>query len=740
MEAASAVPEATVARDALQSMLRRFDGIGPPHREHWSVIQLSLCRSPQSARAHGCLFHSLFLFLTMISLVGTFVLVHGFSALLPPIPEGEVSYYDIMDVPPSASQEDIRKAYKKISLRLHPDKVAQRRGGNAEEAREEYQKVQEAYAVLSHSSKRQRYDVLQRSPTRYQFVSTGMNPGAMYENLARASFCDKSRLVVLAFLLCCLLLLQPILIASKINQELREEGVLYETMWVLVLIPWWLFYGLVVVLAQFVVFSVTHKGLFLLAFFEHAAWFVGEFFLALRWDGSILWDYKVVFIPIYVALALRWTHKMLRLQKIHNALQRMVTLDYLEQHILEGGRRYQDLTEEEIHDIAQQYVVVHVPPVAAQETDEEVKVQASPEYEQAADAYTELVNSLIEGIFVNTSFVALVVAKVDGAISVSWWVVFVPIWVNLGLTILASVYTCCCVPNMGSEVIVDNDESEKEGSDDGDKDRDADPAFADVEASIRGGSIQLPLQDAAEANSTATPDKEPDSKKDITVDESKSKTDESRTDKKVKRDEISKNGAQQEEVKESEQEETKEPDVVEDIPTGAYDGPGIHIDEDMFHEFESAYQEAEESAMEAQAKSQANCCSALFQLTMFCLLVGKLEQDYMRGENESPGYNAFWILFPIFLVFGCAMCMCGCLIYTAGESEGFDHLVERVSTTNKEHVDEEETPTQQEESNGDVAAASKDELSERVKQETAEESKEQQVETTHQDPEIHDLD
>lgn len=681
----------------------------------------------------------------MISLVGTFVLVHGFSALLPPIPDDERTYYEIMNVPTNASQEDIRKAYKKLSLKLHPDKVAQR-GGDAEEARVEYQHVQEAYAVLCNPSKKRRYDLLNKSPTRYQFVSTGLNPGAMYENLAKASCCDKSRLVFMALILCCIILLQPILICSKVNQDLRQEGVLYASTWVAILVPWWIAYGLVVVV-HLVVFVLTKQVLFWVVFMEHACWFVGTLFLALRWDRTIIaWNYAQVFIPVYFALFLRWTHKILRLRQIAHHLQRMVTMDYIEQHVLQDGRTYQDLSEEEIHDLSQQYVLVHVPPSAASLVEEEEKIQASPEYEHAVDSYTEIMNGFISGILVGIPFLTLVICKVDGRISSSWWVVFIPIWVSLGLDILGSVYTCCCVPSIGEEVVGGNvgdggeDEQEAETKDDdGFEDRKADSIFDSVEGSMKraapqDASASNEAPESTDATATATDNPKGNADNETKMAQAPASPKDTNGGTAVVENNSTNSNA------DANKEETKEPDVVEEIPTtpgnNEEEWSGIHIDDDMFREFESAYQEAEESAMEAQAKSQANCCSALFQLMMLCLLVGKLQQDYMRGENEAPGYNAFWILFPVFLVFGCALCTCACLIYTAGESEGFDHLVERATHNDDGHDEEsvEETSPQAEEgpSETDATVASNTE--------GAEEAKEEHSETKEQDSEMHDLD
>jgi hypothetical protein len=83
--------------------------------------------------------------------------------------------------------------------------------------------------------------------------------------------------------------------------------------------------------------------------------------------------------------------------------------------------------------------------------------------------------------------------------------------------------------------------------------------------------------------------------------------------------------------------------------------------------------------MEARAKGQWQCCVAVFQLIVLCLAVGKLQDDYRpeQGGDDpfSTGYNAFWILFPVFLLAGILVCCCSCLIYSAGSASGLDGLV-----------------------------------------------------------------
>src|SRR5215207_10057795 len=64
-------------------------------------------------------------------------------------------YYEVLGVSRTASDDDIKKAFRKLARQYHPD-VAK----NKKEAEEKFKEINEAYEVLSDAEKRRKYDQL----------------------------------------------------------------------------------------------------------------------------------------------------------------------------------------------------------------------------------------------------------------------------------------------------------------------------------------------------------------------------------------------------------------------------------------------------------------------------------------------------------------------------------------------------------------------------------------------------
>ncbi|MGP1457782.1 MAG: DnaJ domain-containing protein [Treponema sp.] len=62
-------------------------------------------------------------------------------------------YYEILGIPKTAGQEDIKKAYRNLAFKYHPD-----RNPNDKTAEEKFKEISQAYAVLSDERKKAAYD------------------------------------------------------------------------------------------------------------------------------------------------------------------------------------------------------------------------------------------------------------------------------------------------------------------------------------------------------------------------------------------------------------------------------------------------------------------------------------------------------------------------------------------------------------------------------------------------------
>jgi DnaJ-class molecular chaperone len=84
------------------------------------------------------------------------------------------SFYKILEVPETATAKDITKSYRKLSMIYHPDK-----NRNSQESNEKFQKINEAYEVLSDPDRKREYDMSQNNPFLKMMSGQHNNPNGM---------------------------------------------------------------------------------------------------------------------------------------------------------------------------------------------------------------------------------------------------------------------------------------------------------------------------------------------------------------------------------------------------------------------------------------------------------------------------------------------------------------------------------------------------------------------------------
>lgn len=90
----------------------------------------------------------------------------------------EKDYYKILGINKNASEEEIKKSYRKLAMKYHPDHTK----GN-KEAEEKFKKISEAYAVLSDKEKRKQYDMFGSNGFHQRYSQEDIFKGFDFSNI-----------------------------------------------------------------------------------------------------------------------------------------------------------------------------------------------------------------------------------------------------------------------------------------------------------------------------------------------------------------------------------------------------------------------------------------------------------------------------------------------------------------------------------------------------------------------------
>ena len=92
-------------------------------------------------------------------------------------------YYKILGVERSASQDEIKKAYRKLAVKYHPDK-----NPDDKVAEEKFKEISEAYQVLGNADSRKKYDELGANWKQYE--NAGFNGFGGGQGFSASGFSD----------------------------------------------------------------------------------------------------------------------------------------------------------------------------------------------------------------------------------------------------------------------------------------------------------------------------------------------------------------------------------------------------------------------------------------------------------------------------------------------------------------------------------------------------------------------
>eukprot|EP00559_Dactyliosolen_fragilissimus_P003581 CAMPEP_0184863796 /NCGR_PEP_ID=MMETSP0580-20130426/12473_1 /TAXON_ID=1118495 /ORGANISM="Dactyliosolen fragilissimus" /LENGTH=603 /DNA_ID=CAMNT_0027362323 /DNA_START=9 /DNA_END=1817 /DNA_ORIENTATION=+ len=336
---------------------------------------------------------------------------------------GEESFYELLGVEEDATLDEIKKAYKRQSLQMHPDKLAQRGVPVTDSEQLKFTRMKEAYEVLSDPDKRETYDTIGERGMKWLEEPFSMDPEELTRNFASSSVVDRSKIFGIFVAIAIAIFFLPILVCLQSDGKF---GV--ESSWMAILTPLWIWNAILLIYYVRMVMIGASKqpenvtddewidplpfSVRLHSLVRFSLTLILEVLVALRLDNSISLKWVYIFFPYYIIeLSIFMKNRPL-------AQTRIVTIEDLEKAL---GKKFQDLTDEEKYVINIRYSVV--------------PSKTSPEFEAIhkikATARQELVKVAFRSIFL-----IFLLIQLESDVNWNWWFVFSPFW-------LLSFFVCC---------------------------------------------------------------------------------------------------------------------------------------------------------------------------------------------------------------------------------------------------------------------------------------------------------
>lgn len=332
-------------------------------------------------------------------------------------------HYALLAVDRDATHDEIKRAYKRQSLLMHPDKLAQRGLSVNAESQAKFTKMKEAYEVLSDPHKRDTYDAIGARGMKWIEEPLSVDPQELAHNFAKSSVLDRSKIFGIFVAVAIAVFVLPVLVC------LHVDGVFgVDASWLATLTPLWLWDVLLIFYHSHVILMgpvqrpehipveewvdplPMNKRIFTMIRFLLIVLF--EVLVALKLDQILQVPWFLIFIPLYVweATTLYKTLPLVRM--------RIVSVDDLEHSL---GKPFSEFTPAEKELIRKRYSVV--------------TSTSSPDFDAAQKLKTRATHDVLKSAF-RIVFVAALLIQLDGRLEWSWWLIFAPIW-------FMSAVVCC---------------------------------------------------------------------------------------------------------------------------------------------------------------------------------------------------------------------------------------------------------------------------------------------------------
>ncbi|VEU44731.1 unnamed protein product [Pseudo-nitzschia multistriata] len=331
--------------------------------------------------------------------------------------DGEASgFYGLLGVESDATPDQIKRAYKRRSLQMHPDKLAQRGKPVTDEDRARFTRMKDAYECLSDPHKRETYDAIGEKGMKWLDEPFSVDPQELAGNFARSSVLDRSKIFAIFVGLAVALLALPVAVCLHLDGDLGDDA-----SWSVTLVPLWIWNAMALFYHSRVLTMPTVSAPDgvppeewidpfpmkdrIRSLFRFLLLVSAEILLALKLDEVLECAWGLVFLPVYLWEAAN-VHEQWPLSRL-----RTLTVEDLEAAL---GKPLGECTADETEAIRRAYVVV---PSAE-----------SPEFAEAeerkARAARELAKSAARAIVLSALAVRL-----DTRADWNWWLVFLPVWI-----------------------------------------------------------------------------------------------------------------------------------------------------------------------------------------------------------------------------------------------------------------------------------------------------------------------